>query len=212
MDYIREELRRQREALAGLLLGRGSRPGEGGGEDGAGAGTPFAEGGVQPEALTAGAELSPEGGRAVRPAERGLRGPIAGSGGLAAPGPSGSRPGAEGAGFAPMRDLLPGIPGFYPGTEEAERAAAVWEAAGQAASAEHGGWGASRPEEAAWAALAGIGPAAGADRAGRPGADFAPERGVTEFFQAERGGGSAEALSRAFQRDARRYDGGFAMY
>ena len=212
MDYIREELRRQREALAGLLLGRGSRPGEESGEDGEGTGTPFAEGGIQPEAFTAGAELSPEGGRAVRPAERGLWGPFAGSGGLAAPGPSGSRPGAEEAGFAPPCDLLPGIPGFYPGTEGAERAAAVWEAAGQAASAEYGGWGVFRPEEAAWTALAGIWPAAGADRAGHPGADFAPERGVTEFFQAESGGGSAEALSRAFQRDARRYDGGFAMY
>lgn len=212
MDYIREELRRQREALAGLLLGRGSRPGEEGGEDGEGTGTPFAEGGIQLEAFTAGAELSPEGGRAVRPAERGLWGPFAGSGGLAAPGPSGSRPGAEEAGFAPPCDLLPGIPGFYPGTEGAERAAAVWEAAGQAASAEYGGWGVFRPEEAAWTALAGIGPAAGADRAGHPGADFAPERGVTEFFQAESGGGSAEALSRAFQRDARRYDGGFSLY
>ncbi|MDY3985133.1 hypothetical protein [Dysosmobacter sp.] len=39
------------------------------------------------------------------------------------------------------------------------------------------------------------------------------ERTVTEFFWADTGGMSdAEDLSRTFQRDARRYDGGFILY
>lgn len=55
---------------------------------------------------------------------------------------------------------------------------------------------------------AGTGRAAG----GLPG-ETGEVRLVTELYQAERGeGADPAALSRAFQRDARRYDGGFRLY
>ena len=62
MDYIQEEFRRQREALAGLLLGRGPVGGEGGGAE------PPAKGVNVPAGLPAGA-------RAGAVPERGPGGP-----------------------------------------------------------------------------------------------------------------------------------------
>ena len=180
MDYIQEEFRRQREALAGLLLGRGPVGGEGGGAE------PPAKGVNVPAGLPAGARAGavPERVQALSLAENAYEGNPAWSGGLAAPGlpRSGSR--AEDAG---------------------EAAEFLWGEA-LAAFAENG-----RQEEISVPAEGASppGPAAGRSPAG-----IARERTVTEFVQVESGGAAAgaEALSRAFQRDARRYDGGFSRY
>ena len=192
MDYIQEEFRRQREALAGLLLGRGPVGGEGGGAE------PPAKGVNVPAGLPAGARAGavPERVQALSLAENAYEGNPAWSGGLAAPGlpRSGSR--AEDAG---------------------EAAEFLWGEA-LAAFAENGrqeeisvpAEGASPPGSAGAVRRADTGgPAAGRSPAG-----IARERTVTEFVQVESGGAAAgaEALSRAFQRDARRDAGGFSRY
>ena len=192
MDYIQEEFRRQREALAGLLLGRGPVGGEGGGAE------PPAKGVNVPAGLPAGARAGavPERVQARSLAENAYEGNPAWSGGLAAPGlpRSGSR--SEDAG---------------------EAAEFLWGEA-LAAFAENGrqeeisvpAEGASPPGSAG----AVRGADTGGPAAGRSPAGIARERTVTEFVQVESGGAAAgaEALSRAFQRDARRYDGGFSLY
>lgn len=73
------------------------------------------------------------------------------------------------------------------------------------------------PEETAPSPPAGGGTAAeipGLPAARQMAGDAPWERTVTEYVYPAGGGcaGEAEALSRAFQRDARRYDGGFFLY
>ena len=182
MDYIQEELRRQRAALAGLLLGGTPRRSEGDHGDGGGAPPPPRSSGGQPEAVPAGAAALSKGRRALFPAEGGGESPRSQAGGLTAP--------------------------------EAE---ALWRSAsaGEGFSVKPGRRGSVRLEEAALSALAG----GGTEAPGLPGPQGSaggavPERTAAEFLPVESGGGSvgAEALSRAFQRDARRYDGGFSLY
>lgn len=192
MDYMQEELRRQREALASLLLGGGCRRSGEAGEDGQGAEASFEGLGVQKEPAGSG-HLQRE-VRTARPAEEDFAHPLAREEGLTAVKLSGRRP----------------------WTQRAERRAPALETAGQAVPAEFGRQGFVHMKEEGRPGLAGIGMETGADRneMGHIEAAPVPERRVREFFQAESGGGmaGAESLSRAFQRDARRYDGGFSLY
>lgn len=189
MDYIQEEFRRQREALAGLLLGRG--PAAGG--DSEGSEPPVKRADMPVDAPRASA---PERARVLPPAERGDEGGEAHPAwdwGLASPSPLRSRSQAEEAG---------------------EAAEFQW---GEALAAENRRQEKDTPaEETSPPGLAGTGWAAeaGSPAAGGPLSGAAWERTVTEFIQAESGGpgAGAEALSRVFQRDARRYDGGFSLY
>lgn len=194
MDYIQEELRRQREALAGLLLGGAPRRDrDGGGNDGVPAASLKVPGG-RSGAVTAGAGADPE---PERTADRTAGAPAALSAG------SGGRTG-------------PGVPGTFPlpaGRPRAEKE--LSRGGGQAAPAVYGLREYGGPAGGASSALASDGlTALGPLEIQRSAGDAVSERTVTEFVPAERGGYrvEAESLSRAIQRDARRYDGGFSLY
>lgn len=195
MDYIQEELRRQREALAGLLLGGAPRRGGEPGADGEGTAPAFPPSGAQPDTVPAGAISAPEQERAVRPAERV----------------------SESLFTEDTNPAVPGQPGLRPWEERPGEAAAYLPGkAVQAAPAEYarqsGGF--ARPETIILPGLAGGGQEAITGRGKQAGPSPVPEYTVTEFWQAADTGApaGAEALSRAFQRDARRYDGGFSLY
>lgn len=193
MDYIQEEFRRQREALAGLLLGGTSRRDrEGGGNDGAPAAS-LKVPNARPDAVPAGAGFDPE---PERTADRTAGVSVA----LSAR--SGGRTG-------------PGIPGTFPLPAGRPRAEELSRSGGQAAPAVYGLREYGGPAGGASSALAGDGlTALGPLEIQRSAGDAVSERTVTEFVPVERGGhrGEAESLSRAIQRDARRYDGGFSLY
>lgn len=197
MDYIQEELRRQREALAGLLLGGAPRRDrDGGGNDGVPAASLKVPGG-RSGAGTAGTVPAPEEEQPGYPAAGAV--PAAESGeAMASGGPGGVRPRAEGPG-----GTAEGLP------------------RGAAPAPLADGWRRNGyfifPEEAAWPALGRCGTAAeipGSPAARRGPEDAPRERTVTEYVYPAGGGsaGEAESLSRAIQRDARRYDGGFSLY
>lgn len=204
MDYIQEELRRQREALAGLLLGGALPRGEeGGGDSGHPADTPTAAWAAVPAAGTAFSGR----GQGSRLTEGGAL--SAGSGRSAVFG----TPGAGG-----RRETA----GETANSREAVSSGETAESAREAAwtgPAEHlrRSWESGRPPGTVPPGPAGVWRETEApDRreARRSAGGAVSERTVTEFVRAEGGGSApgAEALSRAFQRDARRYDGGFAMY
>lgn len=202
MDYIQEELRRQREALAGLLLGAVLPQGAEDGGDSGPAAVP------RTAALTA----VPAAGAAFVPA-REVRGRPAEEGAFFAV------PGAFSAGSGGSAVLgIPEIGGRVEttGFGEAEESAGEGERAAPADCRRRSG-ASGRLPEAVPPGLAGTGWAAEVSsplEARRTAGGAVLERTVTEFIQAEGGGNAAgaEALSRAFQRDARRYDGGFSLY
>lgn len=219
MDYIQEELRRQWEALATLLLGGGAqRPPEESQEEGFPASGDFFTDSRSAGGFFAGSH-SAIGLFTARPAaveQAVAEWPAAG----AAPGPVDTRrlrfP-AEGS--TAMEGSSPAAPGGLSGfgavnSDEETRApaveggGAVWEISGER------GRGAPSPEETE-------GPTGGwtAEETGSPRVPWsrgtvAAERTVTELVYPAGDGAAvtAEALSRAFQRDARRYDGGFTLY
>lgn len=177
MDYIQEELRRQREALAAVLLGGGVRQAP---ENSREVSRLFT-GALSPlrseEAEQAAAETAP-GSAGIQRLRFAAEDGTAGKGG--APAAFGGGPAEEGA-----------------AGPRAETAAAAAESGG-AAPVPGGGRTAAEsvPQEARRS----------------PGASAA-ERTVTELVYPAGGAAvTAESLSRAFQRDARRYDGGFTPY
>lgn len=194
MDYIQEELRRQRAALARVLLGGGFPQS---GADGEGAAAA-----LRTAAAAAETVLAPVRGVVFRPAE----GDAASNGD---------------GGWA-----VPGIPGYRARTAvHGERAASgeTAEFARRDGWAGPAGYGRQSGEAGHLAGtvppgLAGGGQAeetAGPTAARRTAGGAVLEQRVPEFVPAAGGGEravEAEALSRTFQRDARRYDGGFAMY
>lgn len=211
MDYIQEELQRQWEALAGVLLGR-SPAGDGGGGDAAG----MAAAAAAPEAF-APETFAPETFALELERPRCL--------------PKGTYMPAH------LREGVPAEPAEGPRpdgraedwwkTEES-----LWRAEGDLWETAEGPWRGAAPAapvragqqkggEVLLEALVPPGspgtgrtaPGRAGPAAGRFSAGSMQERTVTEFFRAE-GGGTVEAepLSRAFQRDARRYDGGFSLY
>lgn len=196
MDYIQEELRRQREALAALLLGGASRQSGEGGEDRAASSPRVSAPG--PEAVTVGAVPALAGARPHHP----VTAPGAFTAdlkGLTAPGiAGGARPRTAGPGGTAEdspRDTGPVSP------------AGVGPREGTLIF----------PEETAPPPSAGGGTAVEipGSPAARQGAGEAPwMRTVMEYVYPIGGvsAGEAESLSRAFQRDARRYDGGFSLY
>nr|WP_325185562.1 hypothetical protein [uncultured Oscillibacter sp.] len=206
MDYIQEELRRQREALAAVLLGGGARQAP---EDGREAVRLFA--GALSAVRSAAADRTAAGQTAAETAPGfaiarrprfAAEGGVAGEYGISA---EASAPTAPGGG-------LPGAGAVIPG----EEATALTVESGGASSAAR--WKRDRealsPAETEalggrWAAAEPDSPTARRSR-GTP----AAERTVTELVYPTGGGDAvtAEALSRAFQRDARRYDGGFTPY
>ena len=195
MDYIQEELRRQRAALARVLLGGGFSRSGAGGEGAAALRT------AEASEAEAGTALVPVRGVVFRPAEGDAV--SAGDGGWAVPG-------------IPEYGAWAAVPGAAAFGETAE-------------SARGGGWagpaGYGRQSgEAGHLAgtvppgLAGGGQAeetAGPTAARRTAGGAVLGQRVAEFVPAAGGGEravEAEALSRTFQRDARRYDGGFSLY
>ena len=197
MDYIQEELMRQREALAGLLLGGAlPRGGDGGRSSGhAAADTPAA-------ALAAVSAAAFSGrGQGNRPTEGGSL--SAGSG----------------------RSAVFGIPEAGGRTEAAGETAGSRETVSSRETAGSRETAESLRQSRKSGRLTGTIPPEPADvwrgaetpdrrEARRSGGSAVLERTVTEFIRTE---GSvsvpgAETLSRAFQRDARRYDGGFSLY
>ena len=194
MEYIREVLERQEAALRRLLLGR--REGETGAER------------TEETARRAGREDT---GREAagripaaqetlrqalerRSAER--RAEMAGGPGLAGPGTAPVPPAGQETGERPPIRRETG-----PAAETAARGAG-WAAIRRGAGAE-AGRGGRRDDKAPVRREAGMEAAAAAGEA----------VSVREFREGSpSGGGEAKALSRAFQRDARRYDGAFRLY
>lgn len=223
MDYAGEELLRQRRVLAKLLLGAGESAVKGNGEDKTQAVTTLDMGDPEGETAAVGlisvfedpgnsmdggvlpAAAPPGGGSREYKGEAGVRRPAAeGLLGWAEPLPLETEAaaavdiagdGRRGAAAAP-----PGVrkDGGMAGAEE------IWRR----------GMEVLRPEAAGRSARAATGwpePGLGRNRT----ADWLGDEIVWErpaaLWQAESGFG-AEAMSRAFQRDARRYDGGFSLY
>ena len=226
MDYIQEELRRQREALAAVLLGGESRQSS---EDDREAdrlstgalsavrptAAETALGSAVPRRTRSAAEGSTA-GEGGSPAA--LGGGLSG-GGTAHPGKEATAPAAESGGAGPAALRERGLKA--PSPAEAEVLGAKWTAAGSGSPAAK--WsrvdaGGSAPPEARRSRVDAVGSAAPEARRSRVDAvgSAVPEarRTVTELVYPAGGGASvtAEALSRAFQRDARRYDGGFSPY
>lgn len=201
MDYIQEELRRQREALAAVLLGGGARQAP---EDGREAVRLFAGALSAVRSAAAGqtaAETAPGFAIARRP-RFAAEGGVAGEYGISA---EASAPTAPGGG-------LPGAGAVIPG----EEATALTVESGGASSAAR--WKRDR-EALSPAETEALGDMRAAADSGTLPARWsqgtpAAERTVTELVYPAGGGDAvtAEALSRAFQRDARRYDGGFTPY
>lgn len=176
MDYIQEELRRQREALAAVLLGGGVRQ-------------------------------APENSREANRLFTGALSPLRSEEAEQAAGTAPGSAGIQRPRFTAEDSIIgkDGAPAALGGSPSEEGAAGPW-AETAAAAAESGG-AASAPEGERTAAESG-------PREARrsPGASAA-ERTVTELVYPAGGAAvTAESLSRAFQRDARRYDGGFAPY
>lgn len=201
MDYIQEELRRQREALAAVLLGGGARQTP---EDGQEAVRLLA--GALSAVRSAAAEQTaaePAPGFAIARRPRfAAEGGIAGEYGIYA---EASAPAAPGGGLPGAGAVSPGEAAAAPASEDGEDPSAALRELGREAlsPAETEALGDMR------AAAETITPPARRSR-GTP----AAERTVTELVYPAGGGAAvaAEALSRAFQRDARRYDGGFTPY
>lgn len=214
MDYIQEELRRQRETLAALLLGGGVRQ--------------TSEGDREENRLPTGALPTVSSAVHSAEAERTAAGQAAMR---MAAGPAGARRprftaeggiAAEASAPADWDGVLSG--GWTAGLREETAATA----------AAHGGAGLAVPWERNREILASgevkllwdgqnaaevsgdgwTGAASAPPAAGRSLGTSAAERTVTELVYPADGGTAvtAEALSRAFQRDARRYDGGFVPY
>ncbi len=211
MDYIQEELRRQREALAGLLLGGALPQGEDGGRSSghAAADTPTAAWAAVP---AAGASFSGR-GQGSRPTEGGALSAGSGRSAVFEIPEAGGRTVTAG-GTANSRETVGSREGVSSG-ETAESA----HGAGWTGPAEHlrRSWESGRLAGTVPPDPAGVWRGAETpDRreARRTAGGAVLERTVTEFIRAESGGSApgAEALSRAFQRDARRYDGGFSLY
>ena len=193
MEYIREVLERQEAALRRLLLGR--REGETGAER-------TAETARRAGRKDTGREAAgriPAAQEALRQAlerrsaER--RAEMAGGPGLAGPGTAPVPPAGQETGERPP---IRGEAG--PAAETAARGAG-WAAIRRGAGAEprRGG---RRDREAPVRREAGPEAAAAGEAVS-----------VREFREGSpSGGGEAKALSRAFQRDARRYDGAFRLY
>ena len=218
MDYIQEELLRQRSALAGLLLGRA--PAKNGMAESAFP-APSAGGGILADGETAASAAGPPSERPVSPA------------GSLAVSPSGRRVLLDGDGGGRRREA---------GAE------GVWKAAGPLrqntdtplAESVRDRTADTRPD-----AISRRPSQAGAWETASPApppplrqsvASAVQEYAVTEFqsggsggisdpyissgrtlpvefrYAEDRGVPGPEALSRAFQRDARRYDGGFSLY
>lgn len=231
MDYIQEELRRQQEALAAVLLGIWPRQApEDGRETGLLPASPLSA--VPPAASeqVAGTALRSTGARRRRfSAEGGIAGadiaPAAFDGGVT--GDGAVRPGEEltaaemesgGAGPAALRERgrAAPSPAAVPGDPWTATAVKALDDGWTAPEAEAPGDGWTALESGPRAARRGREPAAGAVSPAVRRSRGAPaaERTVTELVYPTGGGAAvtAESLSRAFQRDARRYDGGFAPY
>ena len=225
MDYIQEELRRQQEALAAVLLGGGARrtsadrqetdrlPADGLPADGLPTDGLPAD---HPAAGQTAAETAPGFAIARRP-RFAAEGGVAGEDGIS----------AEASAPTALVGGLPGAGAVSPGEEATAltvesggaSSAARWKRDREALSpaeteALGGRWAAAEPDSPTvrWSqgAAAGSGPPATRRNRDTP----AAERTVTEYVLPSGGGDAvtAEALSRAFQRDARRYDGGFTPY
>lgn len=222
MDYVGEELLRQRRVLAELLLGAGGSTVRGSGEDETQAVTALDMG--DPEGETAAglvpvfedpensmdggalpAATPPGGGSGEYKGETGVRRPAAeGLLGWAEPQP-------------PEIDAAAAVDTAGDGRRGAAAAPpGVREAGGMAGAEEiwRRGMEVLRPEAAGRSARAATGwPEPGLGRSwteGWLGDEIVWERPAA-LWQAESSLG-AEAMSRAFQRDARRYDGGFPLY
>ena len=184
MEYIRETLERQQAALRRLLLGERT-----GGSPEAGR-----------EAPPAGDRLPPQGSRTEQGAVRGLAaqekaelrrgsGASADESGRAPPGERETRASAQGPEAWEMLDqaLL-------------RRSAMRRSATGD--------------PELAGAGIPAVPPEAGRTAPAPPAAEAAELLTISAGSRWRDGGGGAgaKALSRAFQRDARRYDGGFRLY
>lgn len=211
MDYIQEELRRQREALAAVLLGGGIRqsPEE---DREAGRLSTGALPAVRPTAADAAPGVvipwhphsAAEGSAAGKDSRLAALGGGVSGVGTAHPGEKTAAPAAESGGAGPAALRERGLKA--PSPAEAEVLGAKWTAAGSGSPAAK--WsrvdaGGAAPPEARRSRVDAVGSAVPEAR-----------RTVTELVYPAGGGASvtAEALSRAFQRDARRYDGGFSPY
>ena len=209
MDYVREELLRQQTALAQLLLGGAPRPGEelppegrltagraagGAGEETApedGEAALTREAGETPALWSQAAQRHRD---ALRQAEQAREAEALDLAAAAAAAAVRQRPFAGGeAVFLPAASIAPA--GETPG--RAQRALSAQ--ASRHAGAPGGGTDPSAPEGAV--PLAGDGGGAGSVQS------------VVELVRPLAAApGDAGALSRLFQRDARRYDGGFELY
>ncbi len=247
MDYVQEELRRQREALARLLLGgivpqedaeaapetaegirdpAGQDLGRGfplrGKKEGAAGAAPetgglsreFRDAGIFPGLLPE-ADSLPMAARWPEAAVYGLAGALPEAGGL-------PRVDAADGGF-PGPDLRGGLEWRPSGVLGG--AAAALPGVGAAAPARDGGLpvlrGVRQSGPALGAADGGSPWGSGGETASRSqavisgaGDEGGPERTVTEMVFPPAGGaaGDPKELSRIFQRDARRYDGGFSLF
>lgn len=218
MDYAHEELLRQRRALMRLLLGGGETEDERERREAENASPAAGD-----ETQSAGAEVVPAGRaakalspleaeppappemnavRRTRPLSRSLPAP---PGGQAAKAPSPE------AGIVPAeeewvrQDLWPGTAVFrryapVPGGGEAD-------GSGESSPAEVP----SPPKGGRGAASRVVLEAAGTTAEASPGGAAWRYREAEGLF-ARTASGEAEALSRTYQRDARRYDGGFTLY
>lgn len=193
MEYIREVLERQEAALRRLLLGR--REGETGAERTAETARRAGRENTGREAAgrIPAAQETLRQALERRSAER--RAEMAGGPGLAGPGTAPVPPAGQETGERPPIRRETG-----PAAETAARGAG-WAAIRRGAGAEtrRGG---RRDDKAPVRREAGTEAAAAGEAVS-----------VREFREGSpSGGGEAKALSRAFQRDARRYDGAFRLY
>lgn len=189
MDYIQEELLRQRAAWAAMLLGSGAERETA--ETAASQGETAWDGEARDAAAQAAAFAAwgrRDEKRGMEPVRRGARTPAMRS--------------AERA--AAMAESLPETqllrqPGAEDGAASGRNGSLSAELAPMAGLLR-----AKARAENSWS---------GAEHRPPAAAGGSAERSVTEVFWAEADrGGEPRALSRAFQRDARRYDGGFSLY
>lgn len=188
MDYIREELLRQQALLVILLTGRRPEPAE-----------------ERETRSDAGEELLPE----IAPARRLRQGQTSGAGGEQFW--ESSLPEA-----AALWTVLADPSAGGRAGEMTEKNTAGGRG-GKAAEKDAAGGGAGEAAEKDAAAVRRRSAAAARETPGRTSGGLPPEAGeirlVTEVRQPESGrNADPAALSLAFQRDARRYDGGFRLY
>ena len=198
MDYVQEELRRQREALARLLLG-GIVP-----QEDAEAAPETAEGIRDP----AGQDLGR--GFPLRGKKEGAAGAAPETGGLSRE----FRDAGIFPGLLPEADSLP-MAARWPEAAVYGLAGALPEAGGlPRVDAADGGF--PGPDLRGGLEWRPSGETASRSQAVISGAgdEGGPERTVTEMVFPPAGGaaGDPKELSRIFQRDARRYDGGFSLF